>query len=195
MLTEKQHQTFRFIEQYIEEFGYAPTTAEIAMGISIKSRGVVYRYLQVLQSAGLISLIPGKRRNIVIQQKAVLPLVGKIAAGLPIEAINNAEELDILSMFIGDGRYALEVQGDSMIEEGIFDGDIVVCQESAAARDQQIVVALVDNENATLKRFKNNQDGTVTLFPANSSHSPQTYESHRVTIQGIFVGLLRLSAP
>jgi len=195
MLTEKQHQTFRFIEQYIEEFGYAPTTAEIAMGISIKSRGVVYRYLQVLQSAGLISLIPGKRRNIVIQQKAVLPLVGKIAAGLPIEAINNAEELDILSMFIGDGRYALEVQGDSMIEEGIFDGDIVVCQESATARDQQIVVALVDNENATLKRFKNNQDGTVTLFPANSSHSPQTYESHRVTIQGIFVGLLRLSAP
>jgi repressor LexA len=195
MLTEKQHQTFRFIEQYIDEFGYSPTTAEIAMGISIKSRGVVYRYLQVLQSAGLIHLIPGKRRNIVIQQKTVLPLVGKIAAGLPIEAINNAEELDILSMFIGDGRYALEVQGDSMIEEGIFDGDIVVCQESATARDQQIVVALVDNENATLKRFKNNQDGTVTLFPANSSHSPQTYESHRVTIQGIFVGLLRLSSP
>lgn len=195
MLTEKQHQTFRFIEQYISEFGYSPTTAEIAMGISIKSRGVVYRYLQVLQSAGFIHLIPGKRRNIVIQQKTVLPLVGKIAAGLPIEAINNAEELDILSMFIGDGRYALEVEGDSMIDEGIFDGDIVVCQESTIARDQQIVVALVDNENATLKRFKNNQDGTITLFPANNSHSPQTYESHRVTIQGIFVGLLRLSKP
>ena len=193
MLTEKQHQTFKFIQNYINEYGYSPTTAEIAMGIAIKSRGVVYRYLQVLQSLGLIELVSGKRRNIIIKNKASLPLVGKIAAGMPIEAIENAEELDILSMFIGDGRYALEVKGDSMIDEGIFDGDIVVCQETSTANNNQIVVALVDNENATLKRFKNNQDGTITLFPANSNHQPQIYTTDRVKIQGVYVGLLRLS--
>ncbi|MBT4803703.1 MAG: repressor LexA [Legionellales bacterium] len=193
MLTEKQHQTFKFIQNYINEYGYSPTTAEIAMGIAIKSRGVVYRYLQVLQSLGLIELVSGKRRNIIIKNKASLPLVGKIAAGMPIEAIENAEELDVLSMFIGDGRYALEVKGDSMIDEGIFDGDIVVCQETATANNNQIVVALVDNENATLKRFKNNQDGTITLFPSNPEHKPQTYAADRVKIQGVYVGLLRLS--
>jgi repressor LexA len=175
MLTEKQHQTFKFIKNYIAEFGIAPTTAEIAIGIGIKSRGVVYRYLQALQDLGLIALIPGRKRNIKIKSDSILPLVGKIAAGLPIEAIENAEELDILAMFIGDGRYALEVKGDSMIEEGIFDGDIVVCQQADSAANNQIVVALVDNDSATLKRFQNNYDGSVTLFPANIEHKPQTY--------------------
>jgi repressor LexA len=193
VLTEKQHQTFKFIKNYVNEHGYAPTTAEIAIGIAIKSRGVVYRYLQVLQSLGLIELIPGKKRNILLKNNASLPLIGKIAAGLPIEAIENAEELDILSMFIGDGRYALEVKGDSMIDEGIFDGDIVVCQETDIAQNNQIVVALVDNDSATLKRFKNNNDGTITLYPANITHDPQTYMANRVKIQGVCVGLLRLS--
>ena len=194
MLTEKQHKTLKYIERYIEEFGYAPTTAEIALGIGIKSRGVVYRYLQALQSCGFIELNAGKKRNITLTKTpTTLPLIGKIAAGLPIEAINNAEELDILSMFIGDGRYALEVKGDSMIDDGIHDGDIVVCQKATTARNKEIVVALVDNENATLKRLQNNNNGTVTLIPANDSHDPQTYSSERVTIQGIFVGLLRLS--
>ena len=185
MITEKQHQTFIFIKQYIQDNGYAPTTAEIALGIGIQSRGVVHRYLQALQNLGLITLAAGKRRNITINRTTTLPLIGKIAAGLPIEAIDNAEELDILSMFIGDGRYALEVKGDSMIDEGIFEGDIVVCQKANTASANDIVVALVDNENATLKRLKNNQDGTVTLIPSNENHQPQTYAAERVAIQGI----------
>ena len=193
MVTEKQYQTFTFIKRYIQDNGYAPTTAEIAMGIGIQSRGVVHRYLQALQTLGMIRLVPGKRRNITITGTNTLPLIGKIAAGMPIEAINNAEEIDILSMFIGDGRYALEVKGDSMIDEGIFDGDIVVCQKANTASPTDIVVALVDNENATLKRLKNNQDGTITLIPANESHQPQTYAAERVAIQGIYVGLLRVS--
>ena len=193
MLTAKQHQVYKFIRKFINENSYAPTTAEIALGIAIKSRGVVYRYLQALESAKLIELVPGKRRNINLLVKDGIPLVGRIAAGLPIEAINETENLDILQFFVGEGRYALEVKGDSMIDEGIFDGDIVVCQETTTATNNQIVVALIDNESATLKKFKRNSNNTITLIPANSQHEPQTYFAGRVKIQGIFVGLLRLA--
>ena len=193
MLTEKQHQTFEFIKKYMAQFGYAPTTAEIAMGISIKSRGVVYRYLQNLVSLDLIELVPGRKRNIKIKSSNKLPLLGKIAAGLPIEAIEKKEEIDVLKFFVGEGRYALEVSGDSMIDEGIFDGDIVVCEKANMAPNNTIVVALIDNEQATLKTIENHNNGYVTLHPANEKHIPQIYKAERVQIQGVFIGLLRIA--
>jgi|TARA_B110000459_G_C16612071_1_gene496741 repressor LexA len=193
MLTEKQHQTLEFIKEYISQFGYAPTTAEIALGISIKSRGVVHRYLKNLVSLNLIELVPGRKRNIKLKASNKLPLIGKIAAGLPIEAIEKTEEIDVLKFFVGEGRYALEVSGDSMIDEGIFDGDIVVCEECSNAANNTIVVALIDNEEATLKTIENNNNGYITLHPANEKHIPQVYKAERVRIQGIFIGLLRIA--
>ena len=194
MLTSKQNETYQFIKQYINQFGIAPTTAEIAMGIAIKSRGVVHRYLKNLQALDLIELIPGKKRNIQLKEKKhTIPLLGKIAAGLPIEAIESTEEIDVLKFFLGEGRYALEVKGDSMINEGIFDGDIVVCEQANTAKNGDIVVALIDNDQATLKTIQNNNNGYISLIPANDDHLPQVYQSNRITIQGIFVGLLRMN--
>ncbi len=197
MLTLAQHNVYRFIKDYMEKNGYAPTTAEIAEGIGIKSRGVVHRYLKALVDAGHIHLEPNRKRNIrMVEAKNLeysLPLLGKIAAGLPIEAVQDNESVDIASMFLSPGRYALRVKGESMIDEGIHDGDVIICQHADNARDGQIVVALVDNEGATLKKLRRNRDATITLVPANSAHEPQTYACDRVRVQGIFVGLLRMA--
>lgn len=197
MLTLAQHNVYRFIQQYIEENNIAPTTGEIAQAIGIKSRGVVYRYIKALEQAGYLVLTPNKRRNISIKKmqptELAIPLLGKIAAGQPIEAVHDNETVNVTNLFLSPGRYALRVKGDSMLDEGIQDGDIIICQETQTADNGQIVVALVDNEAATLKRLQKNKDETVTLLPANSQHAPQTYLHSRVRIQGIFVGLLRFS--
>lgn len=197
MLTPKLKATLEYIQNYIAQKEYAPTLAEIAKGIGIRSRGVVHRYLQRLSESQLIEIIPGKRRNIVLKQPLLMqmPVLGKIAAGRPIEAIHNQETLDLASTLIGHDRYALRVEGESMIEEGIMDGDLVICQHNDHAQDGDIVVALVDGEDVTLKRFYyNRQAGTVTLRPANSKMKDLNYPVGRVKIQGIMVGLLRLTS-
>lgn len=194
MLTAAQHKTYQFIKQFIVKQGYSPTTAEIAQGIKIKSRGVVYRYLLALAERNLIKLLPNRRRNIQLieeQSHRKLPLVGSIAAGKPIEAIAQQEAIDITNIFAGPDRFALKIKGDSMIDEGILDGDIVVCERRHTAQNGQIVIALIDNDHATLKRIQRNNNDTLTLLPANAKHQPQTYPADRVQIQGILVGLLR----
>ena len=199
MLTLGQHRVYRFIQQYSLQHQHAPTTAEIASGIGIQSRGVVHRYLKALQESGYIGLEPNKKRNIYLVNpqdpvsEFTLPLLGRIAAGEPIEAIHDSETVNVTEMFLSSGRYALRVKGDSMIDEGIHDGDIIICQHADSASNGQIVVALVDRAEATLKRLQKNADATISLIPANAQHRVQVYASHRVTIQGIFIGLLRLS--
>lgn len=196
MLTMSQRRTYEFIRQYISDNRFSPTVAEIAEGIGIKSRGVVHRYLQALVSAGVITLTPNRHRNIRLMDSANeaggLPLVGKIAAGSPIEAIEQYESVDVANVFLGPNRYALQVEGDSMIEDGIYDGDIVVCERASSADNGQIVVALIDQQEATLKRLMRTPDGMITLMPANAKLKPMVYEPERVTIQGIYVGLLRV---
>lgn len=199
MLTAAQYRTLEFIQGYIAEHAYAPTTQEIADGINIKSRGVVYRYLKALATSGRIKLLPNRRRNIeLIEPQAAneewsIPLMGRIAAGEPIEAVPEYDRINLAGMLLGINRFALKVKGDSMIEEGIFDDDIVICEHSSTARDGQIVVALIDNNEATLKRLYKQKGDTVLLVPANSRHKPMEFDGSRVKIQGIFVGLLRYS--
>ena len=194
MLTLAQRKTEEFIRGFFKEYGYAPTASEIAEGIGIKSRGVVHRYLKALVAAGSIVLTPKRHRNIrllaPIDDSASLPLLGAIAAGQPIEAIPQQETVDVASIFVGPNRYALKVKGDSMIDEGILDGDIVICQKSDTAVNGQIVVALIDKEEATLKRLECH-DKIVTLYPANARLKPMIYSAERVTIQGIYIGLVR----
>lgn len=195
MLTLREKQTLECIESFIAEHGHSPTMAQIADMLGIKSRGVVHRYVTSLRDKNRININPKKHRNIMLMpkfaQNGQLPLMGRIAAGQPIEAIPNRDTVDLANIFLQEDRYALEVKGDSMIEEGILDGDIVVCKHASSANDGQIVVALVDNGEATLKRLKRNQDLTVTLLPANPEYTPMTYEAERVRIQGVFIGLLR----
>ncbi len=194
MLTRKQEEVLGFIRQFFHQQGYAPTAAEIAAGIGIRSRGVVHRYLKALVEAKQISLLAKRHRNIqLVVAENTLPLIGRIAAGQPIEAIEQQDSLDLINLFLGQNRYALQVKGDSMIDEGILDGDLVVCEQAQQAENGQIVVALIDSEKATLKQFKSNQDNTVTLIPANKSLEPMTYAAQRVRVQGVYIGLLRLT--
>ncbi|MDF1759745.1 MAG: transcriptional repressor LexA [Coxiellaceae bacterium] len=200
MITLSQRKTYQYIKSYIEAKGHAPTIAEITSGIGIKSRGVVHRYVKALQDAGLINLSPKRHRNIELtakqltmpQQTNQLPLIGAIAAGQPIEAIIDHDPINLADIFLGEHRYALRVKGDSMIDEGIHDGDIVVCEHSNTANNGQIVVALIDNERATLKRIYHDKSNSITLVPANQKLKPMSYPADRVTVQGLYVGLLRI---
>lgn len=196
MLTAKEQQTLDFISHYVAEQGYAPTIAEIADGIGIRSRGVVHRYIKALEEAGCLELLAGKHRNIRLAPATetpwILPIAGRIAAGEPIEAVAEQESFDLTEKFGKASWFLLQVKGESMINEGIHEGDYVVCEPRDQARNGEIVVALIDGEAATLKRFYNNDDGTITLVPANQMFSPIRYDAKRVAIQGIYKGLFRL---
>lgn len=199
MLTERQKEAYRFVREYHRQNGYSPKLTEIAEGLGIRSKGVVHRYLQAISNAGLIELVPGRHRGIRLlpadsndsAPDFSLPLAGKIAAGHPIEAIPDEETINLADFFMGPERFVLKVQGDSMTEAGILDGDMVIVERRSRADDGDIVVALIDRGDATLKRIKNNRDGYVTLIPANPTMQPMIYASERVQIQGVVVGQMR----
>lgn len=202
MLTDRQRQTLNFIRSYLDENGYAPKLKEIADHLGITSRGTVHRYIRALEDDGHITVMRDHARGIKLkdteperpdspEDEAALPLLGRIAAGLPIEAIEHNETINLNDFFVRPGRFVLRVQGDSMIEDGIFDGDMVIVESSSTARDNEIVVALIDREEATLKRLQNHGDGSITLMPANASMQPFRYSAERVQIQGIVVGQFR----
>jgi repressor LexA len=220
MLTKSQKKTYDFIKSYINREKISPTLKEISLGINIQSRGTVSRYVQALIDLGYIAKHKAKNtsRNLELTTKDLynlhsnlasdfildftniphlpnIPLIGTIAAGRPIEAIATdagQEHCNIHDIFQGEGLYMLRVKGDSMIEEGIYDGDYVVCQPSNTANDGDIVVALIDNQEATLKRlYISNVDNKILLCPANSSMTPLEYDADRVQIQGILRCQLR----
>jgi repressor LexA len=195
MLTPTQDRALAFIRRYLKRRGYAPSLIEIAEGIGITSKGTAHRHVQALADAGYIRLIPGRKRGIELVDEdgispSSLPLLGRIAAGHPIEAIAGQDRLD-LSDLLGPNRYALEVRGESMIDAGILDGDLVVIERCDTADDGAIVVALVDDEEATLKRLKRLKSGRIKLIAENPDMPPLTYAAKRVRIQGVLVYQLR----
>jgi len=203
-LTDKQRLALDFIERYVATHTVPPKLQEIADGIGIRSRGVAHRYVQVLIDAGFITTNSGKHRSIQLlkpnphRPESILPLLGKIAAGRPIEAIPGEDEID-LREFFGHNNFAVRVQGDSMIEAGdsmieagILDGDTVIIEFRETANDGDIVVALIDESETTLKRFKRSHKGRyIKLIPANRDMEPMVYEASRVRIQGVLIGQLR----
>lgn len=194
MLTAGQHRTLDFIRQYIARQGLAPTLAEIALGMGIRSKGSVHKQVQALAEAGALRLIPGRKRGIELSEETqmlTLPLLGRIAAGCPIEAIPDEDTLNLAEFLLGPERFALRVQGDSMIDAGILDGDTVVIQRRERADDGEIVVALIDNQEATLKRLRHLDDNRIVLIPENTALKPMIYPAERVSIQGVLVGQLR----
>jgi repressor LexA len=193
MLTPTQDRVLSFIRRYLNRRGYAPSLLEIAEGIGIASKGTAHRHVQALADAGRIRLLAGRKRGIeLVDQEAAssLPLLGRIAAGRPIEAIAGQDRLD-LSDLLGPNRYALQVKGDSMTGAGILDGDLVVIERCDTADDGAIVVALIDDEEATLKRLKRLKSGRIKLIAENPEMPPLTYPAKRVRIQGVLVCQLR----
>jgi len=196
-LTDKQRLTLDFIQRYIATHTVPPKLQEIAEGIGINSRGVAHRYVQALADTGFIETGSGKHRGIRLlrpnphHDESILPLLGKIAAGKPIEAIPGEDEIDLRDFF-GDNNFAVRVQGDSMIEAGIMDGDTVIIEFRETANDGDIVVALIDESETTLKRFKRSHKGRyIKLIPANKDMEEMVYEASRIRIQGVLIGQLR----
>ena len=196
-LTDKQRLTLDFIERYIATHTIPPKLQEIAEGIGISSRGVAHRYVQALTDTGFIEIDNGKHRGIRLlkpnphRPESILPLLGKIAAGKPIEAIPGEDQLDLRDFF-GHNNFAVRVQGDSMIEVGIMDGDTVIIEFRETANDGDIVVALIDESETTLKKFKRSHQGRyIKLIAANKDMEEMVYEASRVRIQGVLIGQLR----
>ncbi len=194
MLTEREQTTLQFIADYILKYRKAPLLIEIAEGLGIQSKGVVHRYLSALEEQGYIRRHQ-KHRGIQLVDHPdydELPLLGRIAAGKPIEAIEDRELISFAHLLGGPNRYVLQVKGLSMIDEGIRSGDLVVIEQSSTARNNQIVVALIDNHEATLKRIKFPSRDVIRLIPANKNMQPKDYSADRVTIQGVLVGQVRM---
>src|SRR3989338_3444244 len=198
-LYRRQKQILGFIKQYIDKYGYSPTLGEIAEAIGVSSLATVHEHLQALSSKGVIKRFEGAVRGIeVLDQKISstlagieLPILGFIAAGSPIMTYTDPDASIKVAPAMLSGKkrsYVLQVKGDSMIEEGILDGDHVIIEEQSDARDGDIVVALLDNGLATLKRFFR-EVNRIRLEPANSSMAP-IYATD-VKIQGKCVGVIR----
>ncbi len=196
MLTPLQEKILQYITREIASNGHAPTLSEIGAAVGIRSRGTVHRYVQALVDKGHLQHSPRGWRGLRLAGEAPargvrLPLIGRIAAGRPIEAIPDQQELDLAGLFAGANRYVLEVCGDSMAGIGILDGDLVVIEQRDSADDGQIVVALIDGNEATLKRLHHHPDGEIELRPENPSFRPLRYAAGRVRVQGVLVGQLR----
>lgn len=201
MITESQHRTYQFIKTFIEDNAYAPTIAEITKGLGVQSRSYIHRNIQAIADAGLIRVIPNRQRNIELTSSSfeqneteVIPLVGRIAAGEPIEALANQQAINFSALLAGDDRYLLEVKGESMLGDNICDGDLVLCQKAQTARNGQIAVVLIDQEEATLKRiYHDSNKKHVWLKSSNPTYPEMMFTADRVQIQGIYLGLVRIA--
>lgn len=192
MSTPQQHNALKFIAEYFREHGHSPTLNEIGEAIGVRSRGAVHRLVESLISQGHLFRQGSGWRNLRLAEEGdSLPLLGRVAAGRPIEAIPGEETLDLGEMLLGPGRFALRVVGDSMIAAGILNGDTVIVRQTETAREGDIVVALIDNDTATIKRLKQRKNGDIELIAENPAMEPLVYSPSRVQIQGVVVGQLR----
>ena len=198
VLTPRQKQVYDFVRRFIEVKQYAPTIAEIREQFGLNSPATVHQLLSALEREGLIRRIPHASRGIEIvtqegqEQAPEIPMLGVVAAGQPIEAILSNEVITVPPDMLGRGRtFALRVRGDSMIDENIIEGDIIVVESRQTAANGQVVVALVDGADATVKRFY--QEGnSIRLQPANPAYAPIIVSpADRVSIQGLVRGLIR----
>ena len=219
MLTVKQRELLLFIDERLKESGVSPSFDEMREALELKSKSGVHRLISALEERAFIRRLPNRARalevlrmpemapvasaNVIgsiapsrpILQAAndtiEIPLHGRIAAGTPIEALQGTEGFAVPAALLGPGEhYALEVSGDSMVEEGILDGDFALIRRVDTAREGDIVVALIDEAEATLKTYRR-EGQMIRLDPANRSYEPQRYREEQVTIQGRLAGLIR----
>ena len=201
MLTLKQRKLLDYIVEYCSSNKIYPTFDEMRSYLNIKSKSGIHKLLSSLEDKGVIERLPHKARalklkkinNLPITEETNLPFLGRIAAGNPIEAITGSfEQISVPNYLIKgkDEHFTLEVAGDSMIEEGISDGDIVVIKKTNLAISGDIIVALIDNNEVTLKRFRSYKN-SIALEPANKNYKTRIFGEDRVKVQGKLVGLIR----
>jgi repressor LexA len=197
-LTRRQKEIFDFLARHIEKKGYAPTIEEIGEHFGLSSLATVHKHLTNLQEKGIIRRAWNRSRALElvpteVKVRAVeLPLLGRVAAGTPIEAVQSSETIFVPEDMVGRGdTYVLQVKGDSMIEEQIRDGDYVIVEDRRTAKDGEMVIALLENENVTLKKFYREKGGKVRLQPANARLKPMFVDQEDLRIQGVVIGVLR----
>jgi len=199
-LPQRQKEVLDFLRNSLREKGYVPSIRELGEALGLRSTSTIHYHLTGLADRGLIRWDKGKNRAIQLigeepfaegPRGAVLPMAGRIVAGSPIEAIEGVDEVDLATLWPAENVYLLEVKGQSMIEDHIAPGDWVVIKKQATAHDGEIVVALIDNEEATLKRLYREKGGRYRLQPANSEMAPIFVNAGRLSIQGKVVGVIR----
>ncbi len=221
MLTRKQHELVCFINDRLEETGISPSFEEMKEALDLKSKSGVHRLISALEERHFIRRLPNRARALEVLRMPErkpgtpasapapakpanvrpapspandvieIPLHGRIAAGVPIEAFEGSSMLAVPAALLGSGEhYALEVSGDSMVEAGILDGDYALIRRTETARDGEIVVALIEDTEATLKYFRR-EGAMVRLDPANRAYEPQRYAPSHVRVQGKLSGILR----
>jgi len=218
MLTPKQHKLLIYIDSFIKETGHCPSFEEMKEAVGLKSKSGIHALLNSLEERGFIRKLAHKARALEVIKlpdadvkslnsmtssiandnneadfSLMIPLYGKIAAGTPIEAIANPSEYIYIpkSFSTKSELYALTIEGESMIEAGIFDGDTAIIRRANRADNGQIVVALVDNEEATLKILDKKQGNEVWLLPCNKDYEPIKLTTDRLQIQGVLYGIVR----
>ncbi len=192
-LTKKQLDIFNFIKSFIDSNDYAPSYREIAKFLNLSSVATVAEYINILEQKGYIKKDGSCARSLQLtptwdESTFTIPLIGSIAAGKPIEAIRTSETIDIPRDMMGPNVFALKVVGDSMIDDGIMDGDYVIIERTNNPRNGDIVVALLDHDNVTLKRFYR-ENRRIRLQPANSNYKP--IYTKKALVQGRVKGVIR----
>jgi repressor LexA len=200
-LTRRQREIFDFLRDNHETFPHPPTLDELCTALGMASRGSLHKHISALIDAGLVESFAGNKQGGIrltaqaqrdyVACEHALPFVGKIAAGKPIEALENINYVAVPEMLKSDKPcYVLQIKGDSMVEAGIYDGDWVIIEQRSYARNGEIVVALIEKSEATLKYLEQSHD-KVMLLPANASMEAMSYSPDQVEIQGVLVGQMR----
>ncbi len=201
-LTKRQKQVLDFIAHFQEENGYCPSYEEIAQGLDLASLATVHKHISALETKSYLKRGFNQSRSLELAPKYLqeqrrskisteIPLLGRIAAGAPVEALEQRETLNFADFTASGNTYALEVRGNSMIEDHICDGDLILVEKAAQAHDGDIVVALVSGSETTLKRFYREPGDQVRLQPANASLKPIIVPAREVQIQGRLLAVLR----
>jgi repressor LexA len=196
-LTKRQKQLFDYIETYLTRHGYAPTLEEIGTRFKLSSLATVHKHLSNLEEKGLIrrtwnhsraiELIPQRKEARAVE----VPLLGRVAAGRPIEALEQSDSIALPEEFIRrDNTYVLRVAGDSMVDDGIWDGDYIVVEERSTAENGETVIATIDGE-ATVKRLYREKGGKIRLQPANDKVAPIIVRAGDLEIRGVVVAVMR----
>ncbi len=203
-LTKRQKEVLDYLVNFINKRGYSPSFEEIGHALKLTSLATVHKHLSTLEKKGFVRRGYNQSRSIEVRQlpKPVsdqlaarratdLPLLGRIAAGQPVEAIEDRESLSLADFTRGQNNFVLQVSGESMRDDHILDGDYIVVEQTQVVNPGEIVVALVGEGDATLKRFFREAGGKVRLQPANSQMSPIIVNANEVRIQGRVIGVLR----
>ena len=201
-ITRRQRQVYDFIADFVEKHGYSPSFEEIGQGMKLSSLATVHKHVTNLEKKGLVKRQQNRSRSIDVlpvrgrvrtrfgESSSALPLMGRIAAGRPIEAVENPESISLGDLTRSKEVFVLQVTGTSMQDEHIVDGDYVLVEKTSTARNGEIVVALVEGADATLKRFYKEGE-QVRLQPANATMEPIFVPAHNVQVQGRVIGVLR----